>query len=49
MKYTLEELKKALADFELFINQTSTLPKGTPIRLIIARDCIKKQLKEVLK
>lgn len=46
MKYTLEELKKALSDFETFINQTSTLPKGTPIRLFIARDCIKKKIEE---
>jgi hypothetical protein len=48
MKYTLKELQKALADFELFINQTSTLREGTPIRLIIARDCIKKEI-EILK
>jgi len=44
MKYTKEQLEQAIMDFEDFIKMTKDCPKGTPIRLFIARDLAKKEL-----
>ena len=41
--YTLEELKKALADYNQFIHATKSI--GSPQRLLIARDLIKEEIK----
>jgi len=44
--YTKEQLQEALNDFNNFIEMTKSLPNGTPIRLIIAKDLIKEKLNE---
>lgn len=44
MNYTKKQLQEALNDFKDFIKMTKN--KGTPIRLVIVRDLIKKELKK---
>ena len=48
MNYTKEQLQEALVDFEQFIKMTENYPKGSPIRLKIARKLIKKELNGML-
>ena len=42
MKYSKQQLQEALADFEEFIEMTQS--KGTPIRLLIVRDLLEKEI-----
>jgi len=43
-KYTREELQEALKDVKQFILMTKDTPNGTPKRLLIFRDLLKKEL-----